>query len=96
MAYTGISLELGNTFNLNVDMKPSAELLDEVVVVADANANAGASQNFSTGKITSTPTVDRNVYDIVKTCQWLLRQRMEVSHSPVQTTVTTASKLTVR
>ena len=66
MAYTGISLELGNTFNLNVDMKPSAELLDEVVVVADANANAGASQNFSTGKITSTPTVDRNVYDIVK------------------------------
>lgn len=66
MAYTGISLELGNTFNLNVDMKPSAELLDEVVVVADANANAGASQNFSTQKIESTPTVDRNVYDIVK------------------------------
>lgn len=51
MAYTGISLELGNTFNLNVDMKPSAELLDEVVVVADANANAGASQNFSTQKL---------------------------------------------
>ena len=66
MAYTGISLELGNTFNLNVDMKPSAELLDEVVVVAVANADAGASQNFSTQKIESTPTVDRNVYDIVK------------------------------
>lgn len=66
MTYTGIALELGNTFSLNVDMKPSTELLDEVLVVADANANAGASQNFSTGKITSTPTVNRNVYDIVK------------------------------
>lgn len=66
VTYTGVTLELGNTFNMNTDMKPSTELLDEVVVVAEANANAGASQNFSTGKINSTPTVDRNVYDIVK------------------------------
>lgn len=65
-AFTGISLELGNTLRLNAEMKPSSELLDEVVVVADAKANAGAAHNFSTGKITSTPTVDRNVYDIVK------------------------------
>lgn len=65
-AFTGISLELGNTLSLNAEMKPSSELLDEVVVVADAKANAGAAHNFSTGKITSTPTVDRNVYDIVK------------------------------
>ncbi len=40
-AFTGISLELGNTLSLNAEMKPSAELLDEVVVVADAKANAG-------------------------------------------------------
>lgn len=65
-AFTGISLELGNTLSLNAEMKPSSELLDEVVVVANAKANAGAAHNFSTGKITSTPTVDRNVYDIVK------------------------------
>ena len=65
-AFTGISLELGNTLSLNAEVKPSSELLDEVVVVADAKANAGAAHNFSTGKITSTPTVDRNVYDIVK------------------------------
>lgn len=65
-AFTGISLELGNTLSLNAEMKPSSELLDEVVVVADAKANAGAAHNFSTGKITSTPTVDRNAYDIVK------------------------------
>lgn len=66
VTYTGITLELGNTFNLNTDMKPSTEILDEIIIVAEANANAGASQNFSNGKINSTPTVDRNVYDIVK------------------------------
>ena len=64
--YTGISLELGNTLSLNAEMKPSSELLDEVVVVADAKTNAGAAHNFSTQKIENTPTVDRNVYDIVK------------------------------
>ncbi|WP_308762868.1 carboxypeptidase regulatory-like domain-containing protein [uncultured Bacteroides sp.] len=64
--YTGISLELGNTLSLNAEMQPSSELLDEVVVVADAKANAGAAHNFSTQKIENTPTVDRNVYDIVK------------------------------
>lgn len=65
-AFTGISLELGNTLSLNAEMKPSSELLDEVVVVADAKANAGTAHNFSTQKIENTPTVDRNVYDIVK------------------------------
>lgn len=65
-AFTGISLELGNTLSLNAEMKPSSELLDEEVVVADAKANAGAAHNFSTQKIENTPTVDRNVYDIVK------------------------------
>ena len=64
--YTGLYLELGNTLDLNAALEVSSELLDEVVVVADAKTNAGASQNFSTRKIESTPTVDRNVYDIVK------------------------------
>lgn len=64
--YTGLYLELGNTLDLNAALETSSELLDEVVVVADAKTNAGASQNFSTRKIENTPTVDRNVYDIVK------------------------------
>lgn len=64
--YTGIQLELGNTFSLDCNLKPSAELLDEVEIVADAKTDAGASQNFSSAKITNTPTVDRNLYDIVK------------------------------
>ena len=77
-------------------MKPSSELLDRVVVVADAKANAGAAHNFSTQENQNTPTVDRNVYDIVKNMPMAILQRTEVSHSPVQTTVTTASRLTVQ
>lgn len=64
--YTDLYLELGNTLNLDAALNPSSELLDEVVVVADAKAQAGASHNFNTSKIVNTPTVDRNVYDIVK------------------------------
>ena len=65
-AYTNLYLELGNTLNLNADLHPSSEVLDEVLVVADAKTQAGASHNFNTNKIVNTPTVDRNVYDIVK------------------------------
>ena len=66
VAYKDIFLELGNTLSLNSEMHPSSEILDEVVVVAEARANAGAAQNFSNMKIQNTPTVDRSVYDIVK------------------------------
>ena len=65
-AYKDVFLELGNTLNLDSEMHPSSELLDEVVVVAEAKTNAGAAQNFSNMKIQNTPTVDRSVYDIVK------------------------------
>ncbi|WP_303024632.1 carboxypeptidase-like regulatory domain-containing protein, partial [uncultured Parabacteroides sp.] len=64
--FTDIRLELGNTYTLNATLYPSSEQLGEVVVTADAKANIGASENFSTGKIQGTPTVDRNIYDIVK------------------------------
>lgn len=64
--FTDIRLELGNTYTLNATLYPSSEQLGEVVVTADAKANIGASENFSTGKIQGTPTVDRNIYDVVK------------------------------
>ena len=59
-------LELGNTYTQNVKLHPSSELLDEVVVVADAKTQSGAATNFSANAIENTPTVDRNIYDIVK------------------------------
>ncbi len=62
----GISLELGNTFRKDVTLASDNALLSEVVVTAAANTESGASSNFSLDKITSTPTVDRSVYDVVK------------------------------
>ena len=44
--FTGIMLELGNTYTQNVKLHPSSELLDEVVVVADAKTQSGAATNF--------------------------------------------------
>lgn len=64
--FKGLYLELGNTFKQNATLQPSSELLNEVVVVANAKAAAGAGQNFSADKIENTPTISRNVYDIVK------------------------------
>ena len=64
--FTDIRLELGNIYVLNATLYPSSEQLGEVVVTADAKANIGASENFSTGRIQETPTVDRNIYDVVK------------------------------
>lgn len=66
--YNQISLELGNTFTLNTQLKSSSQMLNEVVVTGTASSKlmTGAGQNFSTSKIQNTPTVDRSVYDIVK------------------------------
>lgn len=64
--FTDIRLELGNTFVLDATMQPSSQQLGEVVVTADARKKIGASENFSANRIQSTPTVDRNIYDVVK------------------------------
>lgn len=64
--FNGITLELGNTYTQNATLNPSNEMLDEVVVVADAKTSAGAAKNFSSTKIENTPTISRNVYDVVK------------------------------
>ncbi len=64
--YDGIQLSLGNTFALNASIEPASQALGEVVVVGQGKQSAGAAQNFSNVNIQNTPTVDRNVYDIVK------------------------------
>ena len=65
--YEGISLELGNTYELNARLDNSSTSLDEVVVTGQGRAaQAGAAHNFSIAKIEGAATVDRNIYDIVK------------------------------
>lgn len=67
-SYKNIRLELGNNYQLNVSLKESAEAINEIVVtgVASKKALTGAGHNFATEKIESSPTVDRNIYDIIK------------------------------
>lgn len=64
--YDGIQLSLGNTFALNSNLEPATHALGEVVVVGSGKQSAGAAQNFSNIKIENTPTVDRNIYDVIK------------------------------
>lgn len=65
--YEGIYLQLGNTYVLNPEMQVSSNVMDEVVVTAQGRAQqAGASHNFSSADISTAPTVDRNIYDVVK------------------------------
>jgi hypothetical protein len=68
VAYKDIRLELGNTYQLDVSMNESSQILNEVVITGTASKKqmTGAGQNFSTSKIENAPTVDRNIYDIVK------------------------------
>lgn len=65
-AYEKLYLELGNTLPLNAQLSPVDTELGEAVVVASARQRGGGARNYSLDKITSTPTIDRNVYDIVK------------------------------
>ncbi len=65
--YEGISLQLGNTFELNAVMSNSSTTLGEVVVTGQGRAiQAGAAHNFSTTTIETAATVDRNIYDVIK------------------------------
>ncbi len=62
-----VSLELGEAFVFNADLKEDAQALGEVVVTGQAgNQGNGASSNFSTQQIENTPTVTRNIYDVAK------------------------------
>ena len=61
-----VYLQLGNTSVFNVKLEVSATALGEVVVTGKGGTQAGAAKNFSLAKIEGTPTITRNVYDIVK------------------------------
>lgn len=69
--FKGINLQLGDNYVLNVSMKESSELLDEVVVTASANSNmkssrSGAMTNINSAQMSVVPTVSRNLSDIMR------------------------------
>lgn len=68
--YKNITLQLGETYLLDVKLTESLSL-DEVVVTASKAAlfnsqKTGAAQNFNQEQILSTPTVNRSIFDITK------------------------------
>lgn len=61
------TLKLGETKTLNFILSEDEQLLSEVVVTGKNLENTnGASGNFNAKAIGLTPTVDRNIYDILK------------------------------
>lgn len=68
--FTDIHLQLGETYNLNVELKESSEALDEVVVTASrskfSNEKTGATTNISTSQIKELPTINRSISDIAR------------------------------
>lgn len=69
--YNGINLSLGENYVLNVSLKESSELLDEIVVTATRNSNmksdrAGAITNIGEAQIAMLPTVSRSMNDVMR------------------------------
>ena len=67
--FDSVQLSLGESSTYSASLKESSEQLGEVVVSATSglrNTSGGASSNFKQARIANTPTVDRNIYDVVK------------------------------
>lgn len=65
-----VILQLGETYPLNVDLKESANQLQDVVVSAQrtkfTSEKTGAVTNISNSQITSLPTVTRSILDVTR------------------------------
>jgi hypothetical protein len=61
-------LQLGGNLYINANLEPTSQQLQEVVVTGDAvnTPKTGAGSNFNMTKIDATPTVSRDIYDVVK------------------------------
>ncbi len=66
--FENVQLSLGDESAFNASLKEASAQLGEVVVSATGlkNASGGAASNFKQTQIASTPTVDRNIYDVAK------------------------------
>ena len=66
----GITLELGETYNMNIVINEDTKDLDELVVVGSsskfAGEKTGASTNISNAQLESMPTISRSITDITR------------------------------
>lgn len=70
VVYKDITLQLGEVYNLNVEMSESSELLNEVIVTTAKTKftaeKTGATTNISSAQMTQLPTVNRSISDIAR------------------------------
>ncbi|MBQ0086266.1 MAG: TonB-dependent receptor [Bacteroidales bacterium] len=68
--YKDITLQLGEVYSQNVTLVDDAELLDEVIVIADASKFAsektGASTNINQAQMSEMPTINRSISDVAR------------------------------
>ena len=71
-SYTGVSLQLAETYSLNAKIAESSEMLQGTVVVASASSKfsaqerTGAVTNIAADQILSLPTVNRSITDVTR------------------------------
>ena len=70
--YTGVVLQLAETFTLDAKIAESSEFLEATVVIADAASKfnsqerTGAVTNINNAQITAIPTVNRSITDVTR------------------------------
>ena len=69
--YTDVTLQLGELFSLNAEIKEASEQLSESIVIASAASKfaaekTGASTNISNDQMLTMPSVSRSITDIAK------------------------------
>jgi len=70
-SYTGIVLQLAETYSLNAKLADESTALSEAVVVASASSKfavekTGAATNITSAQITQIPTVSRSITDVTR------------------------------
>ena len=71
LAYTGVNLQLAESFALNGSLNEDSQMLGEAMVIAApaskfAAEKTGAATNISSEQITSLPTVSRSITDLTR------------------------------
>ena len=71
-AYTGVTLQLAETYSLNAKIAESSEFLEATVIVADATSKFAAQEktgsvtNINSRQIEAVPTVNRSITDVTR------------------------------
>ncbi len=69
--YTGVTLQLAETFSLNAQINESTEMLEGTVVIASPSSKfnvekTGAATNITGAQIQAIPTVNRSISDVTR------------------------------